>query len=83
MKGALTLSDLTADKITVQCECGLSKRYDRLALMAKIGDHDLPSLLRKLAGAEGCDRAYTVDVYDICQMGYAEGVIPARGPQQP
>ncbi len=83
MKGALTLSDLTVDKVEVTCECGLSKRYDRRALMAKVGDHDLPSLLRALAGAEGCERAYTVDIHSICQMAYADGVIPVREPRQP
>lgn len=32
----------------------MRKRYDRAALLARIGDQNLPDLLPKLAKAEGC-----------------------------
>ena len=69
-----SLTTLTADKIAIECDCGMKRRYDRQALLARIGDHDLPSLLRKLAAAEGCERAQptNVDTFKVCQMGYAE-----------
>jgi len=71
--GSKRLADLTTEKVEVQCECGLTRRYDRRALIDRVGNADCPSLLRRLADAEGCKRANTVSLYEICQLGYREG----------
>lgn len=64
------ISDLPMLKIGVDCDrCGMRRRYDKAALIARIGDQNLPDLLPKLAKAEGCQ--LTANVFtDRCRLRY-------------
>jgi hypothetical protein len=66
------ISDLAMAKIGVECDrCQMRKRYDKAALIARIGDQNLPDLLPKLAKAEGCQ--FTANVFtDRCRLRYDE-----------
>lgn len=64
------LSDHADGKVIVTCpKCGMKRRYDANALLRKIEDQPMPSLISKIAKAEGCER--TVNVYeDRCALAY-------------
>lgn len=55
--GARRLISYQNQKIVVACErCGMSRRYDGNAMIAKLGpDAVLPDLVRRIAKAEGCE----------------------------
>lgn len=55
--GARRLITYQNQKVAVACErCGMSRRYDGNAMIAKLGpDAVLPDLLRRIAHAEGCE----------------------------
>ncbi len=55
--GARRLIVYRNQKIVVACErCGMSRRYDGNAMIAKLGpDALLPDLVRRIAKAEGCE----------------------------
>lgn len=54
--GARRLQMYRNQKISVRCEhCGMARRYDGNAMIAKLGpDVVLPDLIGRLAAAEGC-----------------------------
>lgn len=54
--GARRLQIYRNQKISVTCDrCGMSRRYDGNAMLAKLGpDFVMPELLNRLAAAEGC-----------------------------
>ncbi len=56
--GARRLITYENQKMAVGCDrCGLYRRYDANAMIAKLGrDVVLPDLLGKIARAEGCER---------------------------
>lgn len=57
LHGALLLSDLSGPKLSIYCRyCDLRRRYDRQALINKVGNVKVPQLLEALAKAEGCSR---------------------------
>lgn len=58
-------------KIRVQCECGLKKQYDAKALLDRIGDECMPSLLPRIARANGCTKTEN-KVRDRCRLHYAD-----------
>ena len=64
------LSDYAGGKVIVVCPtCGLKRQYDANALIKRIPDQPMPSLLAKIAKAEGCTR--TENVYsDRCKLHY-------------
>lgn len=68
------LCDLTIPRIGVECRtCGMTRSYDRQKLMARLEELDhqcLPSLLRRLAEAEGCRRHGAGSYSDPCQLKY-------------
>lgn len=68
--GAMLLSDVTTDKLSITCECGLQRRYDVAELRARVGDTTLPELRLRLAKAEGCRRTESTDVYKRCQVSF-------------
>lgn len=55
-QGARLSSELAGRKVHVICErCGLSRRYDGDAILARIGpDVPLPDLLTRIALGNGC-----------------------------
>jgi len=65
-------------KIRVQCECGLKKQYDAKALLDRIGDQCMPSLLPRIARANGCTKTEN-KVRDRCRLHYAD-THPAEQP---
>lgn len=68
--GPPRLSDHRGGKIAVICEkCGLQRRYDADAMLARIGDRPMPELLIEIAVAEGCPRAGS-KVEDRCMLHY-------------
>jgi hypothetical protein len=77
------ISDLPMAKIGVECDrCGMRRRYDKAALIARIGDQNLPDLLPKLARAEGC--SFTENVFtDRCRLRYDEQSRMPRPKEQP
>lgn len=69
-RGIPRLSDHKDGKIAVVCEkCGLRRRYDTNAMLARIGDETMPLLLIKVAAAEGCERAGSKGD-DRCMLHY-------------
>ena len=57
MRGAPYLSEVTIEKVAVICEaCGLQRRYDRRAVLERVGDLKMPELLNEIARREGCPR---------------------------
>lgn len=64
------LADFAGRKIIVRCTaCGLRRRYDASAMLAKAGDMCLPSLRLKIAAAEGCSKVRN-PYYDRCTLAY-------------
>lgn len=55
--GARRLQIYRNQKISVTCDrCGMARRYDGNAMLAKVGsDFLLPELLTRIAIAEGCE----------------------------
>ncbi len=68
--GAWWLSELVA-KVRVECSCGMKKQYDAKALLERIGDMPMPSLLGQLAQANGCSKTKN-NFNDRCQLRYSE-----------
>lgn len=68
--GALWLSEIAA-KVRVECDCGLKRQYDAEALLARIDDLPLPSLLNKLARANGCTKTEN-PFSDRCRLVYCD-----------
>ena len=65
-----SLSDHRGGKIAVACDtCGLRRRYDASAMLARIGDRAMPMLLIEIAKAEGCPRAGSKSD-DRCMLHY-------------
>jgi RNase P subunit RPR2 len=65
-----SLADHRGGKIVVICEkCGMRRRYDATAMLARIGDLPMPSLLMEIARAEGCPRAGNKSE-DRCMLHY-------------
>ena len=64
------LSDHAGGKVIVACpKCGLKRQYDANEVLGRIEDQPMPSLLTKIARAEGCTR--TDNLYsDRCQLRY-------------
>lgn len=58
-------------KIRVQCECGLKKQYDAKALLDRIGDQRMPSLLPQIARANGCTKTVN-QIRDRCRLHYVD-----------
>ncbi|GGD41777.1 hypothetical protein [Aureimonas glaciei] len=78
------ISDLPMAKIGVECDrCWMRRRYVKAALLARIGDQNLPDLLPKFARAEGC--TFTANVFtDRCRLRYDdESRIPKPPPKDP
>ncbi|OMQ44914.1 hypothetical protein BKP54_10995 [Ensifer sp. 1H6] len=75
--GAWWLSELVA-KVRVDCSCGLKKQYDAKALLERIGDMPMPSLLGKLAQANGCSKTKN-NFNDRCQLKYSDAM-PSEAP---
>lgn len=64
------LADHRGGKIAVACEkCGMQRRYDANAMLARIGDIQMPMLLLEIAKAEGCPRAGN-KTEDRCMLHY-------------
>lgn len=79
--GAWWLSELVA-KVRVECSCGMKKQYDAKALLDRVGDMPMPSLLAQLANANGCSKTRNT-FNDRCQLRYsdpmpAEATPPSR-----
>lgn len=68
--GAWWLSELVA-KVRVDCSCGMKKQYDAKALLERVGDMPMPSLLGKLADANGCSKTKNT-FNDRCQLRYSD-----------
>lgn len=68
--GALWLSEI-ADKVRIECDCGLKRQYDAEALLARIDDLPMPSLLNKLAKANGCTKTEN-PFSDRCRLVYCD-----------
>ena len=64
------LSDHAGGKVIVTCpKCGMKRQYDANEMLRKIEDQPMPSLLAKIARAEGCTR--TENLYsDRCPLHY-------------
>ncbi|AHK44312.1 hypothetical protein OV14_2741 [Ensifer adhaerens OV14] len=75
--GAWWLSELVA-KVRVECSCGVKKQYDAKALLERIGDMPMPSLLDKLAQANGCSKTKN-NFNDRCQLKYSDPM-PSEAP---
>lgn len=68
--GPPRLSDHRGGKIAVTCgKCGLERRYDANAMLARIGDRLMPELLIEIAAAEECPRAGSKGE-DRCMLHY-------------
>lgn len=52
--------------------CGLQRRYDVDKMLQRIEDQPMPSLLLKIAKAEGCERVDNV-YSDRCQLHFDVG----------
>lgn len=69
-RGVPKLSDHQGGKIAVICDkCGMRRRYDANAMLARIGDAQMPLLLINIAKAEGCPRAGS-KAGDRCMLHY-------------
>lgn len=69
---SMYLSELPTEKVGVSCKsCGMTRQYDRLALLERGGDHPLPSLLKRVAIAEGCEIALKDVPSPRCQLVYS------------
>jgi hypothetical protein len=69
-RGPPKLSDHSGSKIAVICDkCGMARRYDADAMLARIEDLPMPTLLIEIAKAEGCPRAGAKDG-DRCMLRY-------------
>lgn len=67
---AVHLSDYAGRKICVICpNCGMKRQYDADAMLKRIEDLPMPSLLPKLARAEGCEKVDNT-YSDRCQLRY-------------
>ena len=75
--GAALLSEWLP-KIAFACEsCGIARRYDRDAMLARIGEQRMTDILDRIAVANGCPRQ-DVDVNSIfarCPARFTE--VPA------
>ncbi|MBD9491546.1 hypothetical protein [Ensifer sp. ENS11] len=71
------LSELVA-KVRVECSCGMKKQYDAKALLERIGDMPMPSLLGQLAQANGCSKTKNT-FNDRCQLKYSDAM-PLEAP---
>ncbi|WP_080582692.1 hypothetical protein [Sinorhizobium fredii] len=67
--GAWWLSEFVGRKIRIECECGVKKQYDAAAMLKRIGDRAMPTLLTELAVANGCGKTGT-RFYDRCRLVY-------------
>lgn len=65
-------------KIRVECECGLKKQYDAKALLDRIGDERMPSLLPRIARANGCTKTEN-QIRDRCKLHYTHS-LPSEQP---
>lgn len=63
------LSDHAGCKICVVCPCGMTRRYDADQMLRRIEDQPMPSLLLKIARAEGCKKVDN-DFQDRCRLHY-------------
>lgn len=69
------LSQFAGRKIGIECACGLRRRYDATAMLARLGhDIDMPTLKKKLSTAEGCDRKDLME-RSLCTVGYDEATV--------
>ncbi|WP_455918744.1 hypothetical protein [Ensifer canadensis] len=75
--GAWWLSELIA-KVRVECSCGMKKQYDAKALLDRVGDIPMPSLLGQLAKANGCTKTKN-NFNDRCQLKYSDPM-PSEAP---
>ena len=64
------LSDHAGGKVCIICpKCGMTRRYDACEMLKRVEDQPMPSLLPKIAKAEGCTR--TENLYsDRCQLHF-------------
>ncbi|ACP24937.1 hypothetical protein NGR_c11520 [Sinorhizobium fredii NGR234] len=67
--GAWWLSEFVGRKIQIECECGVKKQYDARAMLKRIGDRSMPTLLTELAIANGCVKTGN-KFYDRCRLVY-------------
>lgn len=75
MSGAYMLSQFAGRKVGIECACGLRRRYDASAMLARLGgDIDMPSLMKRLSKAEGCDRKDMME-RSLCTVGYDEATV--------
>ncbi|NTG94241.1 hypothetical protein [Rhizobium rhizogenes] len=64
------LSDHAGGKVIVTCPtCGMRRQYDVNAMLEKIEDRPMPSLLAVIARAEGCERVDNL-YSDRCKLHY-------------
>ncbi|WP_244497495.1 hypothetical protein [Ensifer sp. Root142] len=75
--GAWWLSELVA-KVRVECSCGMKKQYDAKALLERVGDMPMPSLLDQLAQANGCSKTKN-NFNNRCQLKYSDPM-PSEAP---
>ncbi len=67
---AAYLSDYAGRKICVVCpNCGMTRRYDADAMLRRIEDQPMPSILPKIARAEGCKKVDNV-YSDRCRLHF-------------
>ncbi len=78
--GAWWLSEMVA-KVRVECSCGMKKQYDAKTLLERAGDLPMPSLLGKLAEANGCSKTKST-FNDRCQLRYSDPM-PSEAPSLP
>ncbi|WP_279480325.1 hypothetical protein [Aureimonas sp. SK2] len=68
--GTYHLAEIKADKVCIACDCGLSRRYDRLELLERAGDRSMPALLLELARRNGCKSTEWPLTNDRCRVYY-------------
>lgn len=66
------LSDETSPKVIVMCKiCGMRKQYDTARMLERLDeDIPMPTLVRRLAIAEGCQRGMHPSFENPCGLHY-------------
>jgi hypothetical protein len=70
--GAAYLADYPADKIIVECECGIKAKFDKADMLAAGGDRPL-TYLDEIATRKGCTRVQLDQnqIKNHCKARYA------------
>lgn len=68
-------------KVQIECECGLKKQYDAKALLDRIGDERMPSLLPRLARANGCTKTEN-QIRERCKLHYTHALPEEQPPSR-